>query len=455
MRTVSYEVLGPLTVRRNGIRRDVGPEQRQRILAALLLHANQAVPLTDLVAAAWDGKPPADADQVVRTQVAALRDLVDPQRMARAAELLITLADGSYVLCVEPGDSDLDLFNRDVERAGELRAAGSNAEAAKLLRTALALWQGTPLEGLTGPLFDNARAQLADARQRAQEALDQLGTGQSASSPGQPPATTWSSAQPMTRSQPPTPWQAPSSAYGTPQPVEPARPSVAKLVVLKLLGAAVPVVSLGFLGWLVTAGVALKRRSLALGLSAAAYLASIVWFTVYVMVPPEEPELSNGQALVTLLYLCAGIACSIQAAIVIGSPKRRAGLQPPYLLRPQLPQYQPQPFQSSQHSPDAVLRNEARHLASTQPARARLLGIGRPDLPRQFDDGGLIDLNDAPADLLDTLPGVTGKQAAAIVVSRLQSGRFRRVDELWTRGLLPGPLAPELTDRLVIIDLQD
>ncbi|WBQ03950.1 BTAD domain-containing putative transcriptional regulator [Kribbella sp. CA-293567] len=442
MGTVSYEVLGPLAVRRNGIRRDVGPEQRQRILAALLLRANQAVPLTDLIAAAWVGRPPADADQVVSNHIAVLRDLVDPQRTVSTGELLITLADGSYVLCVEPGDSDLDQFSRNVERAEELWAAGNGDEAGKLLRSALALWHGTPLEDLSGPLFDSARQELSAARSNAQESLARIEAGQQAATPAPPPA-----------------------AYAAPPLVQAPERSGATLVVLKLLGAAVPVVTIGFLGWVVTAGVAIKQRSIALGISAAAYLAVVVWFTVYVMVP-DGPEISDGQGLVTLVYLLAGMACSVQAAVVIGSPRRRGALQPPYRLQPQAqyqPQYQASPVHQPQYgapaayppAPDAVRRQQARELARTNPAAARSLGIGRPDLPRQYDDGGLVDLNDAPADLLDTLPGVTGKQAAAIVVSRAQQGRFRTVDELSTRGLLPTHLLHELADRLVIIDIQD
>src|SRR5690606_39982870 len=38
---------------------------------------------------------------------------------------------------------------------------------------------------------------------------------------------------------------------------------------------------------------------------------------------------------------------------------------------------------------------------------AKRLAIGRPDLPRQFDDGGLIDLNHAPEHVLTSLPGVS------------------------------------------------
>jgi hypothetical protein len=41
-------------------------------------------------------------------------------------------------------------------------------------------------------------------------------------------------------------------------------------------------------------------------------------------------------------------------------------------------------------------RKEARHLAATNPALARDLKIGRPDLPRDYDDGGLVDVNNVP-----------------------------------------------------------
>jgi hypothetical protein len=34
------------------------------------------------------------------------------------------------------------------------------------------------------------------------------------------------------------------------------------------------------------------------------------------------------------------------------------------------------------------------------PVLARELRIGRPDVPRQFDDGGLVDLNHAPVPVL-------------------------------------------------------
>ena len=45
-------------------------------------------------------------------------------------------------------------------------------------------------------------------------------------------------------------------------------------------------------------------------------------------------------------------------------------------------------------------RTEALELATRDPQLARDLRIGRPDLPRQYDDGGLVDVNHAPAGVI-------------------------------------------------------
>ena len=61
---------------------------------------------------------------------------------------------------------------------------------------------------------------------------------------------------------------------------------------------------------------------------------------------------------------------------------------------------------------------------------AKRLGIGRPDLPRQFDDGGLVDLNHAPLPVLMSLPGVTERSARQIQNWVEQSGPFGSLGEV-------------------------
>ena len=50
-------------------------------------------------------------------------------------------------------------------------------------------------------------------------------------------------------------------------------------------------------------------------------------------------------------------------------------------------------------------RAETRQLTASDPGLARELGIGGPDLRRGYDDGGLVELNTAPAPVLELAPG--------------------------------------------------
>jgi DNA uptake protein ComE-like DNA-binding protein len=88
------------------------------------------------------------------------------------------------------------------------------------------------------------------------------------------------------------------------------------------------------------------------------------------------------------------------------------------------------------------LRDEARALAARDPALARELGIGRPDRSRDYDDGGLVDVNHCPASVLMTLPGITPALAARVVELRQDRGAFVSADELSDAlGLPPGDVS--------------
>ncbi|MCD6638900.1 MAG: helix-hairpin-helix domain-containing protein [Nocardioides sp.] len=78
------------------------------------------------------------------------------------------------------------------------------------------------------------------------------------------------------------------------------------------------------------------------------------------------------------------------------------------------------------------LRSEARALVQRDPQMARDLRVGRPDLVRQYDDGGLVDINSAPAVVLVRSLGLTEAQAAHIVEARDSLGRFAQPDDLVT-----------------------
>lgn len=72
------------------------------------------------------------------------------------------------------------------------------------------------------------------------------------------------------------------------------------------------------------------------------------------------------------------------------------------------------------------------------PARGEGTGAVTPD--------GLIDLNHASAELLETLPGIGPVRAAAIVESRQRDGPFRSPEELLSRDLVPSSVYEAIRD---------
>ena len=92
------------------------------------------------------------------------------------------------------------------------------------------------------------------------------------------------------------------------------------------------------------------------------------------------------------------------------------------------------------------LRQAAREQAEQDPALARDLRIGRPDLPREYDDGGLIDINHVPPPALTVLSGVTTEIAERIVANREHAGLFTSAEDLVITVDLHHDLLPEIKE---------
>jgi DNA-binding SARP family transcriptional activator len=132
---MQFRILGPLEVL-DGDRVLELPGLRQRsLLALLLLHANQAVSSDRLIEELWPEEPAASHAGALQVNVSRLR-----KSLGRGADLLATLPAG-YTIRLDPGQLDLDRFERLVEDAG----AAAPQEAAEKLREALRLWRGPPL----------------------------------------------------------------------------------------------------------------------------------------------------------------------------------------------------------------------------------------------------------------------------------------------------------------------
>ncbi|HEV7647701.1 MAG TPA: hypothetical protein VGP26_06050 [Actinophytocola sp.] len=93
-------------------------------------------------------------------------------------------------------------------------------------------------------------------------------------------------------------------------------------------------------------------------------------------------------------------------------------------------------------------RDQARDLAATDPLMARELRIGRPDLPSEYDDGGLVDVASAPETVIARVLDLTPEQATGIVAVR---DTAVAVDDLFSLTDLPVSTWDRVRDRAIII----
>lgn len=130
---MEFRILGPLEALDGGRAVPLGGARQRAVLALLLTHANEVVSTDRLIDALWGDHPPRTALNTVQFYVSRLRKALP--RMA-----LETRPPG-YVLAVGPDELDLRRFEELAARAAD----AAPAEAAQLLREALALWRGEPL----------------------------------------------------------------------------------------------------------------------------------------------------------------------------------------------------------------------------------------------------------------------------------------------------------------------
>jgi DNA-binding SARP family transcriptional activator len=138
---VEFRILGPLEVVEHGQKLPLGGLKQRALLAILLLHANEVVSSERLIDELWGERPPATAPKALQVYISKLRKSLGDDRLS-------TRTPG-YVLRVDPGELDLDRFERLVNDAHST----DPATGARKLSEALALWSGQPLTDVAGEPF--------------------------------------------------------------------------------------------------------------------------------------------------------------------------------------------------------------------------------------------------------------------------------------------------------------
>ena len=145
---LEVRLLGPFEVLAGETVADVGGSKRQALLAMLALHNGRMVGVDSLVDGLWGEELPSAPRNALHHHVARLR--------AALGEKSIVGSSDGYAL----KDARVDAV-RFEELLGDTRAAlrdGDVSAAADSVASALALWRGPALQGLSGTAWFSAEA---------------------------------------------------------------------------------------------------------------------------------------------------------------------------------------------------------------------------------------------------------------------------------------------------------
>jgi DNA-binding SARP family transcriptional activator len=175
---VVVRVLGPLEVECAGRPVPIGAAKERLLVVVLALNAGRVVPVERLVDAVWGEDPPESAALTVRGLVSRLRKTLT----AAGCPDVITTRSPGYLLATNAVEVDVHRFQALAADGRARLGAGSAADAAAMLREALALWRGDQLAESAAPGLTGEAARLAEARLAALEArIDaDLATGRQA-----------------------------------------------------------------------------------------------------------------------------------------------------------------------------------------------------------------------------------------------------------------------------------
>ncbi|MFD0823211.1 transcriptional regulator, partial [Micromonospora zhanjiangensis] len=210
-------------------------------------------------------------------------------------------------------------------------------------------------------------------------------------------------------------------------------------VLVNFLAVLLVLASLGYLTWAVLLGYAIRRRSRWLGAAAAGYFALTMAVIVAVGPDPVDAEpVGLDDALVSAQVVVAWLIGAVHVLLL-----NRLLRGPGHRRRDD--------SEDAERSARRVLRERARYLLYHYPTARTELRIGRPDLPRDYDDGGLIDINAVPEEVIHRLPGLPADQCRQIAVVRRLRGGFLSMEDLAAHCLLPPVSTEPLREFLIFL----
>jgi hypothetical protein len=252
-----------------------------------------------------------------------------------------------------------------------------------------------------------------------------------------------------------------ATSAGADQTISAGRGPLPVRLLWQLWWASVPLWSLGFGAWAPFAWRLLANRRWRDGFALAAYLAAAAAQVTLIAVSSQGPNVFytmweflfvNGGAVVgglgalgASIGIVSAYVGAVQALVVF---RPSAGFRGAALFLP-LETRDTMVLRAARHR--VRRRRVARRLARRHPARAARLSIGRPDLQRSYDDGGLVDINHAPDRVLAEQLGMTQPEIDALHAARQRLGKFSSAAELSAYAELPAHRVDELRDFVICL----
>ena len=164
-----FSLLGPLQVRKDD--RDHTPDapELRQLLALLLMRPGGLVHPETIVHEIWSQEVPAGGVRAgVHTLVRELRRRIDETCPGASGRHLLAIRPNGYLLRVEPDRIDTVVFQQLAGQGQKAFHARRYGQAARLLRSGLALWTGPPMADVPcGPVLSAYGLELEDQRRTA------------------------------------------------------------------------------------------------------------------------------------------------------------------------------------------------------------------------------------------------------------------------------------------------
>ncbi|WFE62995.1 MULTISPECIES: AfsR/SARP family transcriptional regulator [Micromonospora] len=172
---MSLGVLGPLSVLSNSVNKTPSARKPRNVLAMLLVHADQVVPVSSLISELWEDDPPVSSLTTLQTYILNLRKLFVAATHRPAPEItkeVLVTRVGGYMFRSETSVLDVREYDKLVLAGWSALADGDDLTGMTRLTEALRLWRGAALVDVSlGRVLESKRRELEESRLMVTEYL--------------------------------------------------------------------------------------------------------------------------------------------------------------------------------------------------------------------------------------------------------------------------------------------